>query len=301
MKTRCILLILFLCIHFLLHSFDYPVEIKEFLTNYKRPFTLLEIQPGKNPFSFELAQEFDCTCVVLENASCRHLLDYCQAKQPHKVILLARHLELYEYQVLSQCEHFDVVMIPDAHALFTDDISTTCPILLALGDYTLIKIPQSQEAYKKKFLNYLYQNKITFHQNETDLHDVWVFVDHPRTSLIRKSWYAVPECNSMYTIQSSFEKKQLVHKYKVQPSDWICGINLVTFIVLQGQYPRNDWIYKKILEFKNVKHNDFWIGNMIMQGQTISLIDFNDARKRSHFKTELARTLHCFNRKQKMP
>ena len=59
-------------------------------------------------------------------------------------------------------------------------------------------------------------------------------------------------------------------------TQWLTGINLLTFKMLHGVYPSNERIKKSLKKLKNVVHNDWTINNMIIQGNKISLIDNDD-------------------------
>jgi len=82
-------------------------------------------------------------------------------------------------------------------------------------------------------------------------------------------------------IESDFNSKKILRREETR--DWICGINLKTFVELNGVYPhRNDIIEK--LKAKDIhgdykwdnSNNDLIIHNFILSGCTLHMIDFDD-------------------------
>ena len=57
----------------------------------------------------------------------------------------------------------------------------------------------------------------------------------------------------------------------------------MTFVMLSGVYPTDSMIRSRISSFKTscLMHNDLVIGNMIVRGDELILIDFDDARRSS--------------------
>ena len=268
-----------------------PDYLKQFLTQYERPFTLVEVQPGSSALSFSIAQDFDCTCVIIEHDAYKQLLADCKQQNPEHVILLARTIGWPGYRTLSECEHFDVVVIRDPQERFTIEFEPNWACLLQLGDYTFIEIPKKHLEYTQKLCSYLQTQNITFQELENESGNVCIFIDHPRKTLKRKVWQSDINTFQPYSVRSSFTSKELVSRLKKKPTPWIPGINLATFITLSGMYPDKELIYKKITEFKGVAHNDFWLGNMIIQGTDIKLIDFGDKRRNANFEKQYKKTL----------
>lgn len=75
--------------------------------------------------------------------------------------------------------------------------------------------------------------------------------------------------------------KKLIRVYSngiYQTTDWIPGINLVTYKVLNGIYPTKEMVIIQLKAFKGFKHRDFHIGNLIIQGTNLVAIDGDDLR-----------------------
>ena len=69
-------------------------------------------------------------------------------------------------------------------------------------------------------------------------------------------------------------------------SDWLPGINLLTFKKLNGVWPTRDMIEKSVVQL-----NDRWLGdmkiyNLIVQGKNIVPIDFDDPKDEKRFAKE---------------
>jgi hypothetical protein len=278
-----------------------PEHLKQFLTRYERPFTLVEVSPGASAVSFAIAKEFDCTCVIIEHDAYQQLLGECKQENSEHVILLARTIGWPGYRTLSECEHFDVVVISDIQKRFAVDMEPNWGCLLQLGDYTFIEIPKEHVDYVQNVRSYLQAQGISFQELENDTGNVCIFIDRPRKTLKRKVWQSDINALHPYSIQSTFKTKELVNRFKGKATPWIPGINLATFITLNGMYPDKDWISKKITEFKGVKHNDFWFGNMIIQGAEIKLIDFGDKRRNANFEKQYKKTLAIIKSLRSIP
>lgn len=119
---------------------------------------------------------------------------------------------------------------------------------------------------------------------------------HARNFLLRKSWDAQKVALGDYLIHSTFETKKFIHHLrKDNPSDWVPGINLATFVALNGVYPSTELIRHHILAMRNYKHNDLWIANIVIQGNDLVLIDCQDSRRNANFKKYFKKLVNQFS------
>ena len=82
-----------------------------------------------------------------------------------------------------------------------------------------------------------------------------------------------------YTVKSTFETKMFIKKDNYAPfltytTDWIPGINFLSFAMLNGSYPDRKTLSEHIPI--SLTHADWALNNMIIQGSRIKLIDFDD-------------------------
>ena len=114
------------------------------------------------------------------------------------------------------------------------------------------------------------------------------------------------EARPTYRITSDFSTKSFSKGPLFKPTPWIHGINMVTFVMCSGVYPTDVMIRKRIAALRNahLEHNDLVIGNIIMQGDKLIPIDFNDTRRSGNSVSCIAAALQAFhegNRRLKDP
>jgi hypothetical protein len=83
-----------------------------------------------------------------------------------------------------------------------------------------------------------------------------------------------------YEIISTFEKRLFIKIFNdsLCIMNWKKGINLLTFKMLNGVYPTNEYLIEQIKSFKGLYSSDFKIPNMIVQGKNLITIDGFDFR-----------------------
>ena len=193
------------------------------LDQYERPFTLLEVGAQDTALSFEIAQKYNCLCVVFGSES---LHQQCLAKKPNNIILLGAPPTQPVLDRFNECEYMDII--------------------LTHNEKTITFCTYSGTRYLK-----------------------------------RKLWFEPSPNNKHYRIESSFEKSELTKHIKtnVHPfstTEWLAGINVVTFKMCWSLYPTNTMLKELVANLKNAAHNDWSIKNMVLQGSSITLIDNQD-------------------------
>jgi hypothetical protein len=85
------------------------------------------------------------------------------------------------------------------------------------------------------------------------------------------------------TIESNFDSKNISTTKREGLRDWIAGINLKTFVELNGVYPHKSELIKKLKkrdilgDYKwDNTNNDLIIHNFILNGDSLYMIDFDD-------------------------
>ncbi len=91
----------------------------------------------------------------------------------------------------------------------------------------------------------------------------------------------LPKTTNDYVIESTFTAKRLTKPVfwppqTVQTTDWLPGINLLTFKMCNGVYPSIDTIKDRLSTLKSSTHTDWLINNMIIRGSELSWIDVDD-------------------------
>ncbi len=255
--------------------------IKNLLNKYKRPITVLEFGVNKHAFSFDIAKEYDAKCIILDTANSEYLLHLCNAYNYNNIVLLNKELSLADLERLSECEHFDIVLIFNNSIGYNKkEWKQTINALLQLGDYIFLEVPTIRNVNHATINNYLSHNKGNIIA-ETKHHNPIFLFNAPRTYLARKYWTNPTFNTTRYTIKSTFKKKLFIKKRHGTTSidHWHAGINLLTFKQLGGIYPSYQTIRELLEPLKHINHNDLYMYNIIIQGKHLVPIDYNDQCK----------------------
>lgn len=243
------------------------------LNNYSRPFTILEITSHKAEYIFDIAKNYDTTCVLL-SLSDRHfaISESSRVSSDNVVILNPNHFSLEMLETLGRCEYFDLIIVDDLPSKLKLYDSKTINLLLKLGNYLLIKTDESN--YNKIKDTVRYSGSIVY-ENYPD--SICFFYDKKGLDIARwNKKHMTSSGFTRYPVESDFEQKNLCKPGKFKDR-WTQGINLMTFVMLEGVFPTHKMIQSSIRKLNGVKHSDLILGNMILQGRKIQTID-NDSK-----------------------
>lgn len=249
------------------------------LSRYTRPFTMLDIGARQGYFSLRAAYNYPQSVFVMieDNTLAKYypnsnLLDICiKNKELHNIILFNKEIIEDDLQRLSECEHFDLVVAFDLFSSYKNDWRNIIEKILNLGDNILIEVPNEQVDLKA----YLKSNRLALLW-KFENSDIWFF-EGQKNLLLRRHW--LRPLTSTLAIESNYESKKLIKDYdKIVITDWVPGINLVTFKMCSGIYPTCETIGKGVRALKEIVHSDWLAHNMIVQGNTLTMIDCNDPR-----------------------
>ncbi len=273
--------------------------IKRVLDKYQRPFTMLDIGASQGYYSFRTAHDYDAVCVMIEGNNPAYpmigsqLFDLCKANnQLNNVILFNKAVTPQDLQHLSECEHFDVVLALNIIHWFDTRWKEVADAIINMGSDIIIETPP-QEAIaeaknniiRKEIEDYLYAKKAKIlgkvPRHTSNTMSTLYLVESNKQYLQRKTWLTSLLESNTHNIISTPQEKKLIKKVDwpsdtYQTSEWLPGINLLTFKMYQGDYPIKDIIKKSIEALKEIPHNDWSINNMILQGDNLAFIDLDD-------------------------
>jgi hypothetical protein len=215
-----------------------------------------------------------------------------QQKARHNLILLHRRLNLNILKELSRCEHFDVVLALRVVHHFEEPFANIIKAIVSLGDFTFFELPTAGEdevRAKTRVQNELADHALALAQFR--YHKVGQFpihvgstmspmylVENPKKTITRPFYGSPRHVN--HRIESSFDKKAL---FKTDPlkrgeliTEWIPGINLYSYHILNGLFPDRKSISEKIACYPlqtGSPLTDIRPWNFILSGDRISLID----------------------------
>lgn len=260
--------------------------IKGFLNQFERPFTLLDIGASQGYYSFRTAYDYPCVCVMIENNNKDYprtgdqLLDLCiENTSLHNIIFLQCLLDHNKLARLGECEHFDVVLALNvAHRIDPQNWSKTIDLLLTLGSWLIIEVPPSENYNKKTDMElYVEQKggialgKAPRHCSKTGALATLYLVATNKDTITRKTYIQKVNTKEPYEVISTFKEKYIVKKNS--KISWAPGINLLTFKMLNGVFPKSSTLLEALKNAEDMNHRDWMINNMILQGKKITMID----------------------------
>ncbi len=257
-------------------------SVHTLLKKYKRPITVLiaSMQPDQYALALEIADSYDSTVVIIESHTAPLLSLISQKDYPNVVVLSSRVTDT-KLKRLSECEHFDVAILGEQLlSMRSEYVKHIMHYITALADHHFLVFPHNEKkresnCYRIFDKNLRLENGVIAEQN--NLFETW-YVPGKRRTLTRVSWLRNKKSKNVFEIESDFEKKHLIKKKRdrVLTSDWKPGINLVTYKCLSGIYPSSESLLEKVRATQCLSHNDWAPHNMLVQGQSIELIDFDD-------------------------
>ncbi len=276
-------------------------HIENLLKNYKRPTTILEITDSPESYALKLASKFKSVYIVLFlGNNCKKLISEIKRNHLHNVVVLNPNNMTYnDIKTLSKCEHFDVSIInANFKKYFKSDHYNAIKTCTKLGDHIFFEINNIKE--EKEELIRSNKNMTRLNNNKNRL----LYLLKSKKSRLKLARFTqgnkkLYKQTQNYQIESDFNKKLFKKKLLHNAINWTPGINLVTFVMLRGIYPKNQVIYENIKAMQdNIPyHNDLMIGNMVIQGYKIKAIDFKDKRRNANMLKCIGRALRVFDEK----
>lgn len=265
--------------------------IKKTLDLYERPFTMLDLGAAQGYHSLKAAWQYPQSVFVMiegNNSVYRmagdQLLSICKANDRlHNIIHLNKSLYIDDLAQMGKCEHFDVVLALNVIHWLGNDWKNAIKALLTLGDNIIIETPPAQQSAKTKdIITYLYSigaeliAEVPRHTDAKNKAPMFLLKSTKSQTLTQSTWFSR---KGPYEIISDFKHKKLKKKDKGidLTTDWLPGINFITFKMYQGEYPSVQTLKNEIESLKNVPHNDWAPNNIIVQGNKLALIDHNSS------------------------
>ena len=275
--------------------------IQKILNKYSRSFDILDIGAGQGYYSFRAAHDYDCVCVMIEGNNPnypmvgRQLLDLCKANDSlENIILLNKQIIPEDLQRLSECENFSVVIAFNIIHWFGSRWKEVTDAILDMGDNIIIETPPQEDFASREinlirksieeylvFRNAKILGEVPRHTSADTMSRIY-HIESENTKIKRSSWFHPKNGVDRYTITSNYEAKTITKRQTYLPdlrvSDWKPGINLSTFLMYNGAHPSRKKIKAAIKHIKDYDHNDWTVNNMILQGNKLTLIDWNDQK-----------------------
>jgi hypothetical protein len=269
-------------------------QLFKILNQFKRPFSVIDVGCRQGFYSLSIAEKYPAVVTLLEG----NYVDFpMQAYQTYSILKDNSHLNnliflpvkplASQIENLAACEHFDVVMVMNPIGSFHENWKEGVRASLKLGFVILIERPAVIDRLKvqhqkwieelDEYLKELGGEALSYEDFSESVLYLFKFPKRVMT----KTTYILPKTNRrQYEIFSDFQTCKL-HKSSEDGkmrwiSDWIPGINLVTFKLLSGAIPSKHEILQEVERLSYLPHNDWMINNMIVQGKKLELIDWDD-------------------------
>jgi hypothetical protein len=243
-------------------------KITELIDRYTRPLTFLAVIPyDSEKFIDDLAQMYDEHVFVLWGQ--QHNL--VKRELPSNYVRLNARTTVESLKHISECEHFDIVFVQDNQCELNREYAS---VLYNLGEHVFVRV----KAEEKAFAQHLVVSNFRHLENYSD-GSLLFFCSHPITFLKRTQWLEfASDANFVRHIHSTYTEKTLHKNYGTDPTSslWIPGINLMTFKMLDGRTPCSFRLRTEINKLFTTPHSDWMPNNMVIQGDLLALIDYED-------------------------
>jgi len=266
--------------------------IREILSEYTRPFTMIEIGADLGYFSLRAAEEFDCVAVAIDGGL--QLAESFKRNDLDGTIALRWRLTVEDLLAFGSCEHFDVVLALNVLYHFPDP-GPAFNAILGLGDRTIIETPPpgDRAACGQAVIPALFQMVSTApscrrriiastpSHTTPGLDRPMYLLETPKVQITR-SYIDVPDSVPLgpVFIDSTLHSKRVRFGRKNEEREWIAGINVQTYRRLAGGYPSPERIASMISDrpLPEKHHGDIRPWNYILTGHDVHLIDGGDDR-----------------------
>lgn len=284
-------------------------SIKPVFNKFNRPFTILDIGANFGYYSIRAATEYNSTSVMIENKDdeTKKLIELCDKNDCRsKLTVLQTSMDLHKLKELSKCEHFDVVLALNViHHFENEDMTELCKVFTELGDNLILETPpvedegacgqdrlqpiydyfKDRESIKlgefERHTSNVKSDILWFKTPKTELK--WPYFDYEKLFDDKRLDVETLKNRGSNTIDSNFDNKIIYSPRREEVRTWIPGINLKTFLKLNGVYPFTKRIIDK-LKTKDIQgdykwdnsNNDLVTHNFILNGHDLHIIDYDD-------------------------
>ena len=268
-------------------------SIQNVFHKYERGVTAFQLGVPDQNFPFQMMQNFPfVTWIMIEDTSALYgtnsseLLERCIREKCQKHVLLGKTITPDDLTILGQCEHFDVVCAFDLVERFGDQWDKAAEALLTLGDHTFVKITYNEHVHDYQALELLLiahgAQQVSHALATTTTHEVKLYLLENKKEILPIPcwrWHKrLKRFSGKFKIISTYTEKMIYKARDKTWYPWTRGINAYTFKILHGMYPTNEMISNRVRGFVHIRHNDCKLWNMIIQGNNVCLIDFDDKR-----------------------
>ena len=284
--------------------------IEGFLQNYNRKFSLFDLGANLGYFSFRAAEDFDATCIMVDNRP--DLAPLLRQNRGLNTVWLNARLSPDQLAALTMCESFDVALALSVLHHFGDQWLLVLAALRRMADWVIVEIPAADD---EGSVNGHLGGPMREHIEAIEGVELLMeFPSHksgrmrpmfliPGTQPKKLEWQTIDAPHRKVKklrnveIQSDFDQKRVliqrdpsvvtkkapggeggatgeVYEHQDEERDFIPGMNLWNFIQLNGTYPVDpaNMLIRKASAM-DPPHDDLRPWNFILDGQELHPID----------------------------
>lgn len=270
--------------------------VRNFCSQYRRPFTVLDIGANLCYMGIRLAEDFpECTVVAVECCEWSATLSLLRANDARRVVLLTKTVSLDDLRELAKCEHFDLVLSLSVVHRFDGPFEERVRVFQALGDHLILEVPNEpctggnvDPGYRlppsTKIIGHGASHLVEGGKREIAL------LSSPKIT-IEKAYLGCQRVDLFMSVYSDFDFKRVRFHNKTEPErDWLRGVNLKTYLDWSGVWPERAFIASLLSAQREdvlaQGHNDIQAHNVILQGDAAILIDARDPNMTVDFPDE---------------
>jgi len=273
-------------------------EIFKFCKQFNRPISVLDLGAAEGYFTFRLAEDFSGVFIAVESNPERKLLELCVKNNNRKVLLLDKQMNLKNLKNLKEVQHFDIVLALNIIHHFDEPFQDVLDTLVSMSSFCFMEHPNPLENDSTKNSQRLEKEKlkldsfepILLNKNESGLgntfnqkleRNLWLLKNtQPKT--IDRGWRGSSKYDEEFgpgnhiSIKSNFDNIEVDYGLRNEKRIWIQGIDLRTFLENNGVYPTNDEVLDLINNLKIDNAKDLGPHNLILNGESLFVIDQDD-------------------------
>lgn len=254
----------------------YDRFIAPVLNQYRRPFSMIDIGAGAEPYnSFETARRYDATVVAIEQNA-----DYAEESIPRdrKLMVLKHRFTPGDLADLASRAHFDVVLAMNVLHHFGNEWKEAWRAIESMGSQVIYQtpyadatgvcgqdvVPEIEEWLRRRYRMMGESVQWPGHQPRP------IYYSYPGKWLVRPV-----NSDKSFVVLATSDYKRVGQLKDDEFRPWIHGINLWRWRRYGGWWPRLDTVIEKLRAFPlpERNHGDIVPWNFIFDGQGLHLID----------------------------
>lgn len=268
---------------------DRYAVIRDVVAPFTRPITVWDLGANLGYFGCRLANEFGAVAIMVDQRPV--LVDVCRENAIPTTIAITGKLSALDLRELAASEHADVVLALNVLHHFPDPVEALIAVC-QIGETTIIETPGRGDTGSASYAN---SQRLLDLIESLDAEQIGAAPSHV-TSGVQRPIYRIRVAKPCvergyaygarvrargvyparpHTIVSTLDAKRVT--FDGQPArDWLPGLNLWNWLQFGGSYPDRATVQQRVRAVAGRlegAHGDFKPWNLILQGQTVGVID----------------------------